>query len=128
LLRDGGIVAVSGGGGTGRSGIGRVFRSALGEVPPLPGASSTEEIAEAFVASGFERLEPVRVAAEADQSRREFIDRLEHNPFAWHPDVDAGRLARAAEHTRAEVASWGVDLDEAVPTPTGVSLDLFRLS
>ncbi len=127
VLRPGGTVAASGGGGTGRSGIGRAFREALGDHPALPGASSHEEIARAFVARGFETTGPIRIEAEADQTRREFIDRLEHNVFAWHPDVDAARRARAAERTRSVVRSWGVDLDEAVPMPTGVAFARFLL-
>ena len=128
VLGDAGIVAISGGGGVGGSGVGRFFRSVLGDVPPLPGASDRQEIYDAVVALGGEPLDPITIEVEADQSLRDFIDRLENNPFAWHPDVDPQRLVTAGELTRADVIEHGLDLDEPRPTPVGVSLDLFAFS
>ena len=128
ILRPGGLLAVTGGGGTGRSGIGNRFRELVGDVPALPGAASREEIAHAVAALGGEQVAVIRARGEAQQSISDFIDRLEHNPFAWHPDVRAERLAAAAETVRAESVASGVDVDVPRPTPVGVGFDLFRLS
>ncbi len=62
---------------------------------------------------GGEQLDPIRIETEAQQSLRDFIDRLENNPFAWHPRVDQQQLASAAEQTRADVVQRGLDLDKS---------------
>lgn len=126
MLRRGGLIAASGGGGTGNSGLGRRFRAHLGDVPSPPGASSRQEINDALSDRGFEHVETIRIVRDVSQTPRAFIDRLENNPFAWHPSVTQGALAAAAETTRNEAAASGIDLDTPSTFPAGVNLDLFR--
>ena len=112
----------------GRTGISRFFVDAVRarvDIQPIPGPSSSDEVAAELARHGLEPMGASTASGFAPRTVRDHIFRLEWNPFAWPPGVPQWALSEAA----AAMTTWAFEafgsLDEVNDTPVSVGFALF---
>lgn len=94
------------------------------------GPSSIEEVEQAMTSLRLALEEPVTATGEVVVTLRSVIERLEHNPFVWPPDISTATLEEAARQTRdwAQLTFGDVDAQMAVPSTPSVVVGRKRRS